>query len=119
MTVKTIQITISAFFMVCLFNVAFIPQLCLKAVEELQNHEVNSNILGEESTNGLNIFEEESKESSEESGENENSSDHLKALALFRASVKSSIHESLVNNIFHCNLYQSIPILNITPPPKV
>jgi len=105
--------------MVCLFNVAFIPQLCLNAVEELQNQEVSSNILGEESPSGLNIFEEESKESSEENGENENNNDHLKALALFRASVKSTIHNSLVNNIFHSNLYQSIPILNFTPPPKV
>jgi len=117
--VKTFKITISTFFFLCLFNVAFIPQLCLDAVEDLRNQEVSNNILAEESTNGLNIFEEESKESSKENSEDESNNYHLKALALFRASVKSTIHESLVNNIFHSNLYQSIPILNITPPPKV
>ncbi len=115
---KTFQITISAFFFVCLFNVAFIPQLCLDAVEELQQTEVNNNILGEESTNGLNIFEEESKESSKENNEEENSNLSLKALGLFRASIYNTIHESLVSNIFHSNLYQSVPILKITPPPK-
>ncbi|WP_296620341.1 hypothetical protein [Marivirga sp.] len=116
---KTIQITISTFFFLCLFNVAFIPQLCLDAVEDLQHKEVTNNILGEESTSGLNIFEEESKESSKENNENENNHLNLKALGLFRASIHNILHESLVNNFFHSNLYQSIPILKITPPPKV
>lgn len=115
---KTIQITISAFFFVCLFNVAFIPQLCLDAIEDFQQKEVSSNVLAEESTSGLNIFEEESKESSKENNENENNNLNLKALGLFRASIYNILHESLANNIFHSNLYQSIPILNITPPPK-
>ncbi len=97
---------------------AFIPQLCLDAVEDFQHKEVSNNILGEESTSGLNIFEEESKESSEENNENENNSLTLKASGLFRASVYNTLHESLVNNIFHSNLYQSIPKLKITPPPK-
>lgn len=112
---KTIQITISAFFFVCLFNVAFIPQLCLDAIEDFQQKEVSSNVLAEESTSGLNIFEEESKESSKE---NENNNLNLKALGLFRTSIYNILHESLANNIFHSNLYQSITILNITPPPK-
>jgi hypothetical protein len=99
--------------------VAFIPQLCLNAVEELQHKEVTNNILGEESNSGLNIFEEESKESSKENNENENNNLNLKALGLFRASIHNTILESLVSNIFHSNLYQSIPILKITPPPKV
>ncbi|ADR21410.1 hypothetical protein MATR_09610 [Marivirga tractuosa] len=116
---KTTQITISAFFFVCLFNVAFIPQLCLNAVEDLQHKEITNNILGEESTSGLNIFEEESKESSKESSENENNNLNLKALGQFRASLHNIIHESLVNNIFRSNFYQSIPILKTTPPPKV
>lgn len=115
---KVFPITISAFFFVCLFNVAFIPQLCLDAVEDLQHKEVTNNILAEESTSGLNIFEEESKESSKENSEEESSNLNLKALGLFRASVYNIIHESLVNNVFHSNLYQSIPILKITPPPK-
>lgn len=116
---KTIQITISTFFFICLFNVAFIPQLCLNAVEDFQNKEVSNNILAEESTSGLNIFEEESKESSKENNENENNNFNLKAAGIFRASLYNILHESLVNNIFHSNLYQSIPILKITPPPKV
>lgn len=115
---RTIQITISAFFFVCLFNVAFIPQLCLNAVEDFQHKEVSSNVLAEESTSGLNIFEEESKESSKEKSEDENHKLNLKALGVFRASVYNILHESLVNNIFHSNLYLSIPILKITPPPK-
>ena len=98
---------------------AFIPQLCLDAVEDLQHTEVSNNILGEESTSGLNIFEEENKEASKESNEDENNSLNFKSLGLFRSSVHCIIHESLVNNIFHSNLYQSIPILKITPPPKV
>ena len=97
---------------------AFIPQLCLDAVEDLQHKEVTNNILAEESTSGLNIFEEESKESSKEKGEEENNNLHVKVLGLFRAPIHNIIHESLVNNIFHSNLYQSISILNITPPPK-
>jgi hypothetical protein len=116
--VKALKITISAFFFVCLFNVAFIPQLCLNAVEDLQHKEVSNNILGEESTNGLNIFEEENKEASKENNEDENSSLNLKALGLFRASVHNAIQESLVKNILHSNLYQSVPLLKITPPPK-
>lgn len=114
---KTFQITISAFFFLCLFNVAFIPQLCLDAVEDFQQKDVSSNVLAEESTSGLNIFEEESKESSKENNENENNL-NLKAIGLFRASIYNFLHDSLVNNIFHSNLYQSVPILNITPPPK-
>lgn len=98
---------------------AFIPQLCLNAVEELQSKEVASNVLGEESTNGLNIFEEESKESSEENGEDENNNFHFKDSGIVRTLVKSHIHQSLVNSFFNTNHYQSIPILNITPPPKV
>ncbi|WMN12850.1 hypothetical protein QYS49_34800 [Marivirga salinae] len=116
---KTIQITISTFFFICLFNVAFIPQLCLDAVEDFQDKEVSNNILGEESTSGLNIFEEESKESSKENNEDENNHLNVKSLGLYRASIYNILHESLVNNIFHSNLYQSIPILKITPPPKV
>ncbi|WP_375578752.1 hypothetical protein ABWH96_17250 [Marivirga tractuosa] len=115
---KLIQVTISAFFFVCLFNVAFIPQLCLDAVEDLQHQEVSDNILGEESTNGLNIFEEESKESSKENNEDEKSGFNLKVNGHLRSSIFSTIHESLVNNFFHSNLYQSVPILKITPPPK-
>lgn len=116
---RPFQFTISVFFFVCLFNVAFIPQLCLNAVEELQNKEVTNNILGEESTSGLNIFEEESKESSKETNEDENNSINLKALGLFRASVYNNLHESLVNIFFHSIHYQSITALNTTPPPKL
>lgn len=115
---KKIQITISTFFFVCLFNVAFIPQLCLDAIEDFQHKEVSSNILGEESTSGLNIFEEESKESSKENNESENNHLNLKSSGIFRASVYNILHESLVNNFFHSSLYLSIPILKITPPPK-
>jgi hypothetical protein len=99
--------------------VAFIPQLCLNAVEDFQNKEVCSNVLAEESTGGLNIFEEESKESSKENNENENNNLNLKSLGIFRASIYNFLQESLVNNNFHSNLYLSIPILKITPPPKV
>ncbi|SMG27551.1 hypothetical protein SAMN05661096_01623 [Marivirga sericea] len=116
---KTIKITISLFFLVCLFNVAFIPQLCLNAIQELQNRVVSNSILAEESTNGLNIFEEESKESSKENNEDENNSFHFKELGILRASVKSTLHSLLVNIFFHSNLYESISILKITPPPKV
>jgi hypothetical protein len=116
--VKVFQIAISSFFFVCLFNVAFIPQLCLDAVEDLQHREVSNNILGKESTNGLNIFEEENKEASKENNEDENNSLNFKALGLFRASIHNTIHESLVKNIIHSNLYQSVPLLQITPPPK-
>lgn len=97
---------------------AFIPQICLNAVEELQE-ESNSNFLGEESTNGLNIFEEESKESSEENNDNETNGLNLKALGIFRTSVYHELHQSLVNNIFKSNFYQSISLLKITPPPKL
>jgi len=117
--VKTIQITISTFFFLCLFNVAFIPQLCLNAIEDLQHKEVTNSIVGEESTNGLNIFEEESKESSKENDGNENNHFNIKVLGLFRASIHNILLESLVNNNFHSTLYQSIAILKITPPPKV
>tara|TARA_R110002012_G_scaffold208942_1_gene379297 strand:+ start:336393 stop:336692 length:300 start_codon:yes stop_codon:yes gene_type:complete len=99
--------------------VAFIPQICLNAIEDLQHKEVTNNILGEESTNGLNIFEEESKESSKENNEDENNNLNLKAMALFRASVHNFIHESLVNSFFHSNHYQSVSVLNTTPPPKL
>ena len=98
---------------------AFIPQLCLDAIEDFQHQEVNNNILGEETTSGLNIFEEESKESSKETNENENNSLNFKLSGVFRASIFNILHESLVNNFFHANLYQSIPIIKITPPPKV
>jgi hypothetical protein len=98
--------------------VAFIPQICLDAIETLQDKELSSDILGEESSNGLNIFEEESKESSEENNESENTSLNLKSLGLLRASVHNNIHESLVKNIIHSNLYQSVSLLKITPPPK-
>ncbi|HET8859369.1 hypothetical protein [Marivirga sp.] len=117
---KTIQITISAFFFVCLFNVAFIPKLCLNAVEDLQKTEVNNNIVGEESSScGLNIFEEESKKSTNETNEEENNNLHLKDFGVFRTSTINPVNETLIKNIFHLHFYQSISILKITPPPKV
>lgn len=98
---------------------AFIPQLCLDAVEDLQHKEVTNNILGEESTSGLNIFEEEGKESSKEKNEKENNHLNLKELGSFRTSIHNILLESLVRNIFHSNLYQSILIIKTTPPPKI
>jgi hypothetical protein len=117
--VKTVQITISLFFFVCLFNAAFIPQLCLDAVQELQNKEVPNNILAEETTSGLNIFEEESKEASKENNEEENNHLNLKSLAIFNASFYNRQTESNLKHLFSYNLYQSISIFKITPPPKL
>ena len=56
----------------------------------------------------LNIFEEESKESSKENDGNENNHFNIKVLGLFRASIHNILLESLVNNNFHSTLYQSI-----------
>lgn len=115
----TFKITISTFFFVCLFNVAFIPQICLDAIDDLQNKEVFNNILGEEATGGLNIFEEESKGSSKEKSEDGKNNLNFKSSGLFNASIYQRLHDSLVNNILHLNFYQSILVLKITPPPKV
>ncbi|MBK6266455.1 hypothetical protein JKA74_15525 [Marivirga sp. S37H4] len=59
-------------FIISLLNVAFIPQLCLSAVQELNNKGIAGD-LDDGSDIGLNIFEEESKEGHEENktgGEN-------------------------------------------------
>ena len=115
---RTLQIIISSFFLICLFNVALIPQICINAIEKLQEKATTHKILGEESAKGLNIFEEENKESSSENKEEKSDGPNLKYIGIFRNAVHRIINQSLLANSFQIDYYQSIPVLKITPPPK-
>jgi hypothetical protein len=111
--------SISLFFLFCLLNVALIPQLCINAVQTL-NDEVTANAFPEEETEdlGINIFEEESKEGQEE---NKTGSDNFfKFLKLYanNKSVRILQLEFLENQEkLYFNDYSSIELTPLSPPP--
>ncbi len=110
---------ISLFFLFCLLNVAFIPQLCLSAVQSL-NNDLPTHAQSEDENKdfGIKIFEEESKEGHEE---NRTGAENL--LKIIKGNSPSNlscfIHSSYSEMFFnrYLNDYGSVNLTPLSPPP--
>lgn len=110
---------ISIFFLFCLLNVALIPQLCLSAVQNL-NNDFDAHASSEEGNGdfGFKIFEEESKE-----GQEENKSGSENFVKILKINSNSNLYSALLSvsaqnqHKLYLNEYSSIEITPLSPPP--
>lgn len=111
---------IALFFIVCLFNVAFIPQLCLSAVEELTQEVPPSDDPSEEGQIGLNIFEEEAKEGQEESKtEGETFAKALEEYINYESLKLLFLSSNTSISGFSYFQYKSLILTPLSPPPDL
>ncbi len=105
-------------FVVSLLNVAFIPQLCLNAIQDFNDKALSSDGLEEESVPGLNIFEEESKESHEENKTSgENYSKIFNDLITLNKSIFNCLSDNSSKMEYQFRRYNSLVLTPICPPP--
>lgn len=114
-----IKKSISLFFLLCLLNVAFIPQLCVSAVQSFNNElSTDAHSQDRNADVGINIFEEESKEGQEE---NKTGAEGTVKIIKNNSNYTCSGFIHLINlkaqNKLYLDNYCSIKLTPLSPPP--
>ena len=111
--------SIALFFFTCLFNVAFIPQLCLNSIQDLESVEVECGLLYEESNNGLNISEEGNKLASGETNEDNGFDSSIEILANSDLSSQLCYRAETEQSFSETKRYRSVSLIKTSPPPQI